>query len=73
MLEFVILMIIIDILCKIKFSDPTADAVEDADNQERASEGYNFKSLDDCMEYRELRATGWRGNADDFYKWKEEE
>lgn len=34
---------------------------------------WEFKSLDDCMEFRELRQTGWKGDAVDFYKWKEEE
>jgi hypothetical protein len=34
---------------------------------------WEFKSLDDCMEFRELRLAGWKGNAEDFYKWKEEE
>lgn len=32
-----------------------------------------FDSLDDAMEYAELRKTGWRGGIDDYYKWKEEE
>lgn len=34
---------------------------------------WEFKNLDDCMEFRELRQTGWKGNAEDFYRWKEEE
>ena len=33
----------------------------------------DFASLDDAMEYAELRRTGWSGDIDDFYKWKEEE
>ena len=32
-----------------------------------------FDNIDDAMEYGELRKTGWKGNADDFYKWREEE
>ena len=32
-----------------------------------------FDSLDDAMEYADLRKTGWRGDIDDYYKWKEEE
>lgn len=32
-----------------------------------------FDSLDDAMEYADLRKTGWRGSIDDYYKWKEEE
>ena len=31
---------------------------------------YEFLSLDDCMEYRELRQSGWKGDAEDFYRWK---
>lgn len=34
---------------------------------------WDFESLDDAMEFRELRLTGWKGNALDYYKWKEEE
>lgn len=33
----------------------------------------DFKSLDDAMEYAELRKTGWHGSVSEFYKWKEEE
>ena len=72
MLEFVILMIVIDILCNLKFKaadDNTAATPEDDDIRSNLI----FKSVDDCMEYRELRATGWRGDAEDFYKWKETE
>ena len=32
--------------------------------------GWKFASLDDCMEYRELRKTGWKGDIVDFYEWK---
>lgn len=32
-----------------------------------------FDSLDDAMEYADLRKTGWRGSIDDYYKWKGEE
>ena len=32
-----------------------------------------FESLDDAMEYAELRRTGWRGDVIDYYVWKEEE
>ncbi len=34
---------------------------------------WEFESVEDCMEFRELRQTGWKGNASDFYKWREEE
>lgn len=33
----------------------------------------DFASFDDAMEYADLRKTGWSGDIDDFYKWKEEE
>ena len=33
----------------------------------------DFDSLDDAMEYAELRKTGWRGDANDFYEWKKED
>ena len=33
----------------------------------------DFKSIDDAMEYAELRKTGWTGDVHDFYEWKEEE
>lgn len=32
--------------------------------------GWKFDSLDDCMEYRELRQSGWEGDINDFYAWK---
>lgn len=32
-----------------------------------------FESLDDAMEYAELRKTGWKGSIDDFYKWRDED
>lgn len=33
----------------------------------------DFLTFDDAMEYADLRKTGWRGDINDFYKWKEEE
>ena len=33
----------------------------------------DFDTLDDAMEYAELRQTGWRGSIGDFYRWKGEE
>lgn len=32
----------------------------------------DFDSLEDAMEYAELRDTGWRGSVNEFYKWKYE-
>lgn len=77
MLEFIILMVIIDLLCKIKFGEKVEEKAEfnPYDNgkpeQETLKNAWEFKSLDDCFEFRELRKSGWRGNAKDFYKLKE--
>ena len=34
---------------------------------------WQFESIDDCMDFRELRKKGWRGSAQDFYALKNEE
>ena len=79
MIEFIILMIVLDILMKIAVGkeDPPPQQANKYDNGTADAYIYNnsweFKSLDDCMEFRELRLTGWKGNAKDFYEWKEEE
>lgn len=62
MLEFIIIMVIITILSKIKVGEKVMYT-------ETRTE---FETLDDYMEYLELKRTGWRGNIDDFYKWKTE-
>ena len=83
MLEFIILMVILDLL--MRWQVGTKECVSEDERPKRnkydngAAEVYinnhswEFKSLDDCMEFRELRLTGWKGNAEDFYRWKEEE
>ena len=80
MLEFILLMVVLDILMKVSVGK--AECVEEPKRNSYdngTAEAYiknnswEFKSLDDCMEFRELRLTGWKGNAEDFYKWKEEE
>jgi hypothetical protein len=81
MLEFIILMVVLDILAKIIVGEKECYEEEPKRNayDNGSAEAYiknnswEFKSLDDCMEFRELRLTGWKGNAEDFYKWKEEE
>lgn len=77
MLEFVILMIVLDILLKIKLGtkveEPKAERKPPRAYVNSNTAAYDFKSLDDAMEYREMRLSGWKGNAIDFYKWKEEE
>lgn len=78
MLEFMILMAILMILSKIPVGEATPDEEYNPYDNGTADvyikhDSWKFKSVEDCMEFRELRATGWRGNADDFYRWKEEE
>ena len=78
MLVFIVVMIVLDILMHIPCGEPVADAAMDKyDNGSKEAfilnNAWEFKSLDDCMEFRELRRSGWRGNAIDFYKWKEDE
>lgn len=76
MLEFIILMVVLDILLKIKVG-----ATVEAEPQKPKPKAYvcgntaewDFKTLDDAMEFRDMRKSGWKGNAIDFYKWKEEE
>lgn len=74
MLQFVIVMIILDILLKIRIEPdtkpekPTPKAYVLNNSAE-----WEFDNLDDAMEYKEMRMSGWKGNAIDFYKWKGEE
>lgn len=82
MLEFIILMAVLNLLMKWKVG--TKELITYVPQQEAAQEKpgkayvlgnsaeYEFKSLDDAMEFREMRLSGWSGNAIDFYKWKEE-
>lgn len=78
MLEFLILIVMLHILSKIPVG--TAQPSEEYNPYRNGTaesyikhNSWEFESLDDAMEFRELRATGWRGNAEDFYRWKEEE
>ena len=76
MLEFIILMVVLDILLKIKFGNVVTE--EPPKPKPKAyvcgnTAEWDFKTLDDAMEFRELRKSGWKGNAIDFYKWKDEE
>lgn len=78
MLEFIILMVILDLLMKWQVGEKVA--VEEPQKKQKPkayvcnnTAEWDFKSLDDAMEFRELRLTGWKGNALDYYKWKEEE
>lgn len=78
MLEFMILIGVLFLLSKIPVGqaapteeyNPYRNSTADAYVKHNS---WEFESIDDAMEFRELRQTGWRGNAEDFYKWKEEE
>lgn len=79
MLEFLIIIAIIQILSKItvgeRVIDEPAPPFNPYDNgkpeQEAMSKAWEFDNIDDVMEFRELRRSGWRGNAEDFYKLRE--
>ena len=80
MLEFVILILVLSLLAKIPVGEPVKPEKPECDPYNNGTKeahtlnnAWEFKSLDDCFEFRELRRSGWRGNAEDFYKWKEEE
>lgn len=80
MLEFVLLMVVLSILMRIPVGEPVKPEKPECDPYNNGTKeahtlnnAWEFKSLDDCFEFRELRRSGWRGNAEDFYKWKEEE
>lgn len=77
MLEFMILMAVLMILMKIPVGEAPPDDYDPYDNgtEEKfvLDKRWEFESLDDCMEFRELRRGGWRGNAQDYYRLKAEE
>lgn len=62
MIEFALMMMFIAILSRIKVGEKEMYT-------EKRTE---FDTLEDYMEYAELKRTGWRGDIDAFYKWKEE-
>lgn len=78
MLEFIILMVILDLLMKWKVGEKVAVEAPQEKQKPKAyvcgnTAEWEFESLDDAMEYREMRLSGWKGNAIDFYKLKEED
>lgn len=78
MLEFIILMVILDLLLKWRVGEKVVAEKPKEKPKPKAyvmsnTAEWDFKTLDDAMEFRELRLTGWKGNAIDFYKWKEDE
>ena len=77
MLEFMMLMLVLYILSKIPVGKAEPDERYNPYNNGTAevyikNNSWEFKSLEDAMDFRELRQTGWRGNAEDYYKWREE-
>ena len=72
MLEFIILMIILDLLLKIPAGEFVPVAQDNA-SAHTSNDEWEFENVDDCMEFRELRKGGWRGTATDFYRMKEED
>lgn len=77
MFEFGLLLVFILLMQKIiigkahiQKSDPYDNGTKEKFVLDRR---WEFKSLDDCMEFRELRQSGWKGDAEDFYRWKEDE
>ena len=62
MLEFIIVMLVLMALSKIKVGEKVI-------YEEHRTE---FDTLDDYMDYVELKRTGWKGGIDEFYSWKEE-
>ena len=86
MLEFVILMIVLDLIMKLtaklhEAGEETKKAQAPAMHEDCYKEAYvcnnsmawEFKSLDDAMEFREWRLAGNKGDAIDFYRDKEGE
>ena len=79
MLEFLIIVAILHLLSKISLEERAEDkqpaTFNPYDNgkpeQEALSKAWDFDNIDDVMEFRELRRSGWRGNAEDFYKLRE--
>lgn len=79
MLEFIIIMVILDILMKIKVEKPIAE--DEPEKEKPMPKAYvcnntaewEFKSLDDAMAFREWRLAGNKGNAIDYYRYMEEE
>lgn len=73
MLQFIIICIILDILMKIRL-EPDTEPVQEKPKAYTLNNSaeWEFKTLDDAMEYKEMRLSGWKGNAVDFYKLKGE-
>lgn len=78
MLEFIILMVILDLLMKwrvneeVVVEEPKEKPIPKAYVMGNKAE-WEFETLDDAMEFREWRMAGNRGNAIDFYRDRGEE
>lgn len=84
MLEFVILMIVLDLIMKFTMKLHEGDVVEEPKEVKPHKDCYkaayvcgneaewDFESLDDAMEFREWRLAGNKGNAIDFYEYKKD-
>ena len=78
MLEFIILMVVLDLLIKWQVGEKVQEEPQKPQRKPKAyvcgnTAEWEFESLDDAMEFRELRLSGWKGNAIDFYELKREE
>lgn len=84
MLEFVILMVILDMLMKLcskACGEPDEPETSEVDCTSCYKMGYvcgntaawEFKSLEDALEFRDMRVSGWRGDIMDYYREKEED
>lgn len=71
MLAFALLLTFLLIMQKIPVGKAQVYKIDPYDNGTKEAfklnHGYEFLSLDDCMEYRELRQSGWKGDVKDFY------
>lgn len=80
MLEFAILMVFLLLAQRITIGKPYVHVIKPYDPYDNGTDekyvldhGWEFESVEDCFEFRELRKTGWKGNAEDFYRWRDEE
>ena len=77
MLQFILLMVVLDFLLTLKVGkvEPAPPPPKEKPKAYVCGNTaeWDFKTLDDAMEFREMRKSGWEGNAIDYYKWKEEE
>lgn len=74
MLEGILLLIFLMLMMKIPVGKAKVVKQDLRDNGTKEKymldNGWKFVTLEDCMEYRELRSTGWEGDVQDFYEWK---